>query len=36
MEPYRRYWDDNLDRLDAHLRRLQQNEPVHHTDRKTT
>ena len=32
MEAYRRYWDDNLDRLDAHLRRLQQNE----SDRKTT
>src|SRR6478609_2622860 len=26
MEAYRQYWDDNLDRLDAHLRRLQQNE----------
>ena len=32
MEAYRRYWDDNLDRLDVHLRRLQQNE----SDRKTT
>jgi DNA-binding transcriptional ArsR family regulator len=24
MEGYRRYWDANLDRLDAHLKRLQQ------------
>ena len=24
MEPYRRFWDTNLDRLDAHLKRLQQ------------
>ena len=24
MEPYRRFWDTNLDRLDAHLRRMQQ------------
>src|SRR5512139_2469042 len=24
MERYRRFWDANLDRLDAHLRRLQQ------------
>jgi DNA-binding transcriptional ArsR family regulator len=23
MEPYRRFWDANLDRLDAHLKRLQ-------------
>ena len=23
MEPYRRFWDANLDRLDAHLRRMQ-------------
>jgi DNA-binding transcriptional ArsR family regulator len=35
MEAYRRYWDDNLDRLDAHLRRLQQNESQP-TERKTT
>lgn len=24
MEPYRRFWDDNLDRLDAHLKKMQQ------------
>jgi DNA-binding transcriptional ArsR family regulator len=24
MERYRQYWDDNFDRLDAHLRRVQQ------------
>ena len=24
MAPYRRFWDANLDRLDAHLQRLQQ------------
>jgi DNA-binding transcriptional ArsR family regulator len=24
MERYRRYWDDNLDRLDAHLKRIQE------------
>ena len=24
MEPYRRFWDENLDRLDAHLQRMQQ------------
>ena len=24
MEPYRRFWDTNLDRLDAHLKRMQQ------------
>lgn len=23
MEQYRRYWDENFDRLDAHLRRIQ-------------
>jgi hypothetical protein len=23
MEPYRRFWDANLDRLDAHLQRMQ-------------
>ncbi|MGI8667174.1 MAG: ArsR/SmtB family transcription factor [Jatrophihabitans sp.] len=26
MEPYRRFWDTNLDRLDAHLQRLQQSD----------
>ena len=24
MEPYRRFWDDNFARLDAHLQRIQQ------------
>ena len=24
MEPYRRFWDTNLDRLDAHLKRMQE------------
>jgi DNA-binding transcriptional ArsR family regulator len=24
MDRYRQYWDDNFDRLDAHLRRVQQ------------
>jgi DNA-binding transcriptional ArsR family regulator len=24
MEPYRRFWDTNLDRLDAHLKAIQQ------------
>jgi DNA-binding transcriptional ArsR family regulator len=24
MERYRRYWDDNFDRLDAHLKRIQE------------
>ncbi|AWS47963.1 helix-turn-helix transcriptional regulator [Streptosporangium sp. 'caverna'] len=28
MEPYRRFWDVNLDRLDAHLRRIQQDQPA--------
>ena len=27
MEPYRRFWDENLDRLDAHLKRMQQDHP---------
>ncbi|MEU4623786.1 metalloregulator ArsR/SmtB family transcription factor [Actinoplanes sp. NPDC023801] len=26
MERYRRFWDDNLDRLDAHLRRIQEDD----------
>ncbi len=26
LEPYRRFWEDRLDRLDAHLRTLQANE----------
>jgi DNA-binding transcriptional ArsR family regulator len=26
MERYRRYWDDNLDRLDAHLKRIQEDD----------
>jgi len=24
VEPYRRFWDENLDRLDAHLKRIQE------------
>lgn len=24
VEPYRRFWDENLDRLDAHLKRVQE------------
>lgn len=24
VEPYRRFWDENLDRLDAHLKRMQE------------
>jgi DNA-binding transcriptional ArsR family regulator len=27
MERYRVFWDENLDRLDAHLKRLQQESP---------
>jgi DNA-binding transcriptional ArsR family regulator len=27
MEQYRRYWDENFDRLDAHLRRIQAKPP---------
>jgi DNA-binding transcriptional ArsR family regulator len=27
MERYRRFWDDNFARLDAHLKRIQQEEP---------
>jgi DNA-binding transcriptional ArsR family regulator len=27
MEQYRRYWDENFDRLDAHLRRVQAGPP---------
>jgi DNA-binding transcriptional ArsR family regulator len=26
LEPYRRFWEDRLDRLDAHLRQLQEQE----------
>jgi len=26
MEPYRRFWDENFERLDAHLKRVQANE----------
>ncbi len=38
MEHYRRFWDANLERLDAHLKRIQQQQatPAHHTDRKGT
>jgi DNA-binding transcriptional ArsR family regulator len=28
MEPYRRFWDANFDRLDAHLQRIQQAQQV--------
>ncbi|HSY15355.1 MAG TPA: metalloregulator ArsR/SmtB family transcription factor [Jatrophihabitantaceae bacterium] len=27
MEPYRQFWDTSFDRLDAHLRRVQQQHP---------
>jgi DNA-binding transcriptional ArsR family regulator len=26
MERYRRFWDDNLNRLDAHLKRIQEDD----------
>jgi DNA-binding transcriptional ArsR family regulator len=26
MEPYRRFWDSSFDRLDAHLKRIQQDQ----------
>lgn len=26
MEPYRRFWDENFDRLDAHLKKMQQDQ----------
>jgi len=29
MEPYRRFWDARLDRLEDYLRELQQKEPSH-------
>ncbi len=35
MEPYRRFWDINFDRLDAHLRRIRQ-EPSDSTLEKGT
>ena len=28
MEPYRRFWDANFDRLDAHLQRMQASPPT--------
>jgi DNA-binding transcriptional ArsR family regulator len=31
MEPYRRFWDINLDRLDAHLQRRQAQTPTERT-----
>jgi DNA-binding transcriptional ArsR family regulator len=34
MEPYRRFWDVNLDRLDAHLRRIQQTKEAAPTNRE--
>jgi DNA-binding transcriptional ArsR family regulator len=30
MDPYRRFWDANLDRLDTHLKRLQAPQPPSH------
>lgn len=27
MEPYRRFWDASFDRLDAHLKKMQQHHP---------
>jgi DNA-binding transcriptional ArsR family regulator len=35
MERYRRFWDANLDRLDAHLKAMQQ-QPASGTKRQTT
>ena len=32
MERYREFWDSNLDRLDAHLRRIQQEQTETPTD----
>ncbi len=29
MEQYRQFWDDNFDRLDAHLRRIQRAQSAH-------
>lgn len=34
MEHYRRFWDVNLDRLDAHLKRLQQGQQDETQDRQ--
>ena len=31
MERYRQHWDDNLDRLDAHLRRRQRQQEEEHS-----
>ena len=32
MERYRRFWDVNFDRLDAHLRRIQQDQSARRSD----
>jgi DNA-binding transcriptional ArsR family regulator len=34
MEPYRRFWDENFTRLDAHLKRIQE-EPDERVERDT-
>ena len=34
MEPYRRFWDANLDRLDAHLQRMQERDAAPTTTRE--
>jgi len=36
MEPYRRFWDANLDRLDAHLQRMQARDAAPTTTREDT
>jgi DNA-binding transcriptional ArsR family regulator len=39
MEPYRRFWDVNFERLDAHLRRIQEtqsDQPVRRNQKKGT
>src|SRR5215472_9136145 len=33
MEHYRQFWDENFDRLDAHLRRVQQRQNEKRTER---
>jgi DNA-binding transcriptional ArsR family regulator len=35
MERYRQFWDTNFDRLDAHLRRIQQEKSAAQADGKT-
>jgi DNA-binding transcriptional ArsR family regulator len=34
MERYRQFWDASFDRLDAHLRRIQQDQPANHHDER--